>query len=172
MVFYLILQALWFIWPAYCANAFPPLMKGKRPLDFNKNFGKTRFLGDSKTIEGTIGGILFGVAIGLVQMKIYGYIPKDLDFFEFTIPIIVLLSAGALSGDIIGSFIKRRLVMKPGDPAFLLDQLGFLIMALVFAGFIYMPQVLTIIILLIITPVVHVGANILGYFLKLKKHPW
>jgi len=172
MVFYLILQALWFIWPAYCANAFPPLMKGKRPLDFDKNLGKNRFLGDSKTIEGTIGGVLFGVAIGLVQTKIYGYIPKDTGFFEFTIPIIVLLSVGALFGDIIGSFIKRRLAMEPGDPAFLLDQLGFLVFALIFASFIYIPQVLTIIILLIITPVVHVGTNILGYFLKLKKHPW
>ncbi len=172
MVLLEIAQALWFIWPAYCANAFPPIMKGKRPLDFNKNFGKTRFLGNGKTIEGTAGGILFGIVIGIIQMQIYGYASKDFGLYEFTIPILVLLCVGTLFGDIAGSFIKRRFNINPGESAVLLDQLGFLVMALIFASLIYTPQLLTIIILLIITPLLHWCANILGYLLKLKKHPW
>ncbi|MEM5870469.1 MAG: CDP-archaeol synthase, partial [Candidatus Aenigmatarchaeota archaeon] len=37
-----IIKAFWFILPAYGANAFPPLMKGKRPIDFGKKLGKER----------------------------------------------------------------------------------------------------------------------------------
>ncbi|MBI4154336.1 CDP-archaeol synthase, partial [Candidatus Woesearchaeota archaeon] len=66
MVLLELVQALWFIWPAYCANAFPALMEGKRPLDFGKKLGGKRVLGSSKTIEGTAGGIAFGIIVGLI----------------------------------------------------------------------------------------------------------
>lgn len=172
MVFLEIVQAIWFIWPAYCANAFPTVAGGKRPLDFNKKLGSNRILGSSKTVEGTFSGIVFGIFIGLIQMSMHGYLPQNLGFLQFNTAILVLLSTGALVGDIVGSFIKRRMNIKPGDPAILLDQLGFLVMALIFVSLVYVPSPAMIAILLVLTPVIHVGTNILGYILKLKSHPW
>ena len=64
MVLDLLLKSVWFILPSYAANMFPPFMKGVRPLDFGKNIGRYRVLGDGKTIEGTLAGIAFGVFIG------------------------------------------------------------------------------------------------------------
>jgi len=172
MVLLEILQAIWFIWPAYTANAFPTVLHGKGALDFGKNFGKNRLLGDSKTIGGTVGGIVFGIFIGLIQMNVHGYLPQNLGLFKFTVSAIVLLSVGTFAGDIVGSFIKRRMNIKPGDPALLLDQLGFLVAALLFVSLVHVTPFKMVIILLIITPIIHLGANIVGYLLKLKKHPW
>src|SRR3990167_5228215 len=109
----LILQALWFIWPAYCANAFPVVAKGKRPLDFNKYLGKQRLLGKSKTIEGTLAGIAFGIAMGFLQMSLHPLLP-ELGLMKFTLLLVIALSVGAPTGDIIGSFIKRRFSIAPG----------------------------------------------------------
>src|SRR3989338_2415348 len=129
-----ILQALWFIFPAYVANASPVVIRGRKPLDFGKNLGKHRILGDGKTFEGTIGGIAFGVLTGAVQIYLLQFIP-NLGLPEHTIPLIIALSTGAIIGDIIGAFIKRRLGVERGHPALLLDQLDFLLAALLFASF-------------------------------------
>ena len=87
----LILQAFWFIAPAYAANAFPPLARGKRPLDFGKNLSKNRILGDGKTVEGSIAGILFGMFIGSIQMLSQEFIDPYYGLTTMTIPLIFLL---------------------------------------------------------------------------------
>lgn len=168
----MVAQALWFIWPAYCANAFPPVVKGKRPVDFGKHFGKNRLLGDGKTIEGSIAGIIFGVVIGLVMMEIYKLIPAEYGVYPFTLQILFLLSFGAIFGDMAGSFVKRRLGLKRGDPATLLDQLGFLVFAIAFAGAMHLIDIYSFIILLVLTPPIHIAANAFGYVIRLKKNPW
>ena len=168
----LIFQALWLIWPAYCANAFPVVMKGKTSLDFNKNLGKERLLGKSKTIEGTIGGIVIGILIGLLQTQIHPFFPERLGLMQFTLPLIIALSVGALFGDIIGSFIKRRLSIQPGKKTVPLDQLDFLVFALIFAGIFASIDILIIVILILLTPPIHLITNIIGHSAKLKRRPW
>jgi len=170
-------QAFWFIAPAYAANAFPPLVKGKRPLDFGKYFGKYRLLGDGKTFEGSIAGIVFGVFIGLVLLYFqsdvqtvatqYGFVLPTL-----TIPLISLLSTGAIVGDITGAFIKRRFGIKRGNPAPLLDQLDFIFGSIGFASLMYVPSWEVILFLVVITPIIHWIANIIGYFSGVKRTPW
>lgn len=172
MVWLLLLQALWFILPAYAANAFPTLLRGKRPLDLGKKFHNQRILGDGKTVEGTTGGVLFGFFIGLIQICVQGFIPTDLEMIEMSLPLILLLSTGAIFGDIIGSFIKRRFNIERGRPLPLLDQLGFLIFAILFASFILTIKIEIIIVLLVITPPIHLITNMVGYLAKVKKTPW
>src|SRR3989338_8830470 len=127
-----ILQALWFIFPAYVANASPVVIRGRKPLDFGKNLGKHRILGDGKTFEGTIGGIAFGTLTGTVQIYLLQFLSIPLP--EHTIPLIIALSTGAIIGDIIGAFVKRRLSVPRGHPALLLDHLDFLLTAMLFAS--------------------------------------
>ncbi|MCX6819539.1 MAG: CDP-2,3-bis-(O-geranylgeranyl)-sn-glycerol synthase [Candidatus Aenigmarchaeota archaeon] len=168
----LFLQAFWFIAPAYAANAFPPLVKGRRPLDLGRNIGKKRILGDGKTIKGTIAGVIFGMFIGFIQILGQNSIPPELSLTVMTFPLVFLLSAGALFGDIVGSFIKRRLGMPRGFPAPVLDQLDFLAFAVIFSALVIALNTHYIIILVILTPIIHWIANLIGYFAKVKKTPW
>ena len=56
-----IAAALWFIFPAYCANAAPVIFGGGKPMDFGKKFfdGKP-FLGAHKTFRGFLAGTIVG----------------------------------------------------------------------------------------------------------------
>jgi len=170
-------QAFWLISIAYAANGFAPLMRGKKPLDARKKFGKYRLLGDGKTYEGTFGGMLFGIFIGLILIYFQSDIQKVSANYGFSLPVlniymIVLLSVGAIVGDIVGAFIKRRLGIKRGAPAPLLDQLDFITGALLFTSLIYVPSLEIIVFLYIATPIIHWLANILGYIIKVKQTPW
>ncbi|MBI2578665.1 MAG: CDP-2,3-bis-(O-geranylgeranyl)-sn-glycerol synthase [Candidatus Aenigmarchaeota archaeon] len=171
-MFSLILQSLWFIAPAYIANASPVLLKGKRPLDFGRRLGKNRLLGDGKTWEGTFGGIAIGTLFGLAQIYAQDYLPANLNLVKLNLTLVLLLSAGALIGDVGGSFIKRRFGIPRGQHFPLFDQLTFLIAALIISSPAYRPEISMIILLFIMTPVVHWATNNVAYILKLKKHPW
>ncbi|MHA1632343.1 MAG: CDP-2,3-bis-(O-geranylgeranyl)-sn-glycerol synthase [Candidatus Freyarchaeota archaeon] len=83
-----------------------------------------------------------------------------------------LLSMGALVGDLAGSFIKRRLKMERGKPAPGLDQLDFVIGAILLSSIFYVPPIEILVTALLLTPAVHLTANITGYALNLKKEPW
>jgi len=76
-------------------------------------------------------------------------------------------------GDALGSFIKRRFGLERGEPAPLLDQLSFLLIALLMYQLAYgrldAPIVAT---LIAATPPVHLLANYLAYRLRLKEKPW
>jgi CDP-2,3-bis-(O-geranylgeranyl)-sn-glycerol synthase len=48
-----LVKSLLIIFPAYAANGFPPLARGRRPIDFHGKFPDgSRILGEGKTIEG------------------------------------------------------------------------------------------------------------------------
>lgn len=169
----LVLHALWFIAPAYATNGFPPLMQGKRPLDRGKFFGKQRLLGDGKTWEGTIGGLIVGLVIGALQIAQQHQLDYlGLSLPVMTLPLVIALCAGTMTGDILGSFAKRRLGIRRGDSALLMDQLGFLLVAFAFASAVHALDFAVVVALLVITPPVHWVTNVLGYWMKFKKKPW
>lgn len=169
-----IAKAFWFIIAAYGANAFPPLMKGKKPIDLGKNLGKERILGDGKTVEGTLGGLAFGLFIILVQIYVQSQISllKEYGFVEINFILGLFLVSGALLGDIVGSFIKRRLGIKRGKPAPLLDQLDFLFGAMILSSIFVKLEWITILILVIVTPIIHYISNAIAYLLKIKPVPY
>jgi CDP-2,3-bis-(O-geranylgeranyl)-sn-glycerol synthase len=171
-------RALYFLISPYAANGFPPLAKGKHPIDFGKNFidGK-RLFGDGKTWEGLAAGLTFGTFCGTIAWIFYEKLNKIALSHGFSLPYIspltaFMLSLGALLGDIMGSFIKRRLGMKRGEPAPLLDQLDFIFGASLFGIFLTDLNIKMFIIMLFLTPIIHRIANIIGYLLKIKKEPW
>ncbi|MFX1568709.1 MAG: CDP-2,3-bis-(O-geranylgeranyl)-sn-glycerol synthase [Promethearchaeota archaeon] len=93
---------------------------------------------------------------------------------------IVLASYGAVIGDLFGSFLKRRFDIKSGAPFWIVDQLDFALVALLFVsipGFIapsifLVPDIYIIIFLIILTPAVSIIANTVAYVLGLKDVPW
>jgi CDP-2,3-bis-(O-geranylgeranyl)-sn-glycerol synthase len=159
----LIIEALKFIFPAYCANAAPVLAGGGLPMDFGKNFvdGK-RVFGTNKTFRGFFFGLAVGFAVGLVEWAAFGY---PLLFCLFT-------PLGALLGDLTAAFLKRRLGIVPGGLFPVVDQVDFVVGALVFAlplGLVYWELAVAV---LLITPPVHLVTNVCAYKLGLKKNPW
>jgi CDP-2,3-bis-(O-geranylgeranyl)-sn-glycerol synthase len=83
-----------------------------------------------------------------------------------------LLGFGAMAGDAAGSFLKRRLGLERGKPAPLLDQDDFIAGALLSASLLVAVRLEWAILLLVLTPVIHFAACIIGYLLKVKKEPW
>ncbi|MGW8289449.1 MAG: CDP-2,3-bis-(O-geranylgeranyl)-sn-glycerol synthase [Candidatus Bathyarchaeia archaeon] len=159
----LIIEALKFIFPAYCANAAPVIAGGGLAMDFGKDFvdGK-RVFGANKTFRGFFFGLAVGVGVGLVEWMLFGY-P-----FLFSL----LTPLGALLGDLVAAFLKRRLGIAPGGLFPIVDQVDFVIGAIVFAlplGIVYWELAVAV---LLITPPIHLVTNIVAYKLKLKKNPW
>ncbi len=183
----LYLLGIWYILPAYVANGFAVFAKvinKKHPIDGGKVFRDNRLIfGEGKSWEGFIIGFLSGTIIGCLQVVfapillnlILTYLVLPLELFPIvliTFPLVVLVAIGALIGDLIGSFIKRRLNIERGQPAPGLDQLDFLVVSILFGMLIIPLPILLILFLLLVTPLFHLLANIVGYFLGLKHEPW
>lgn len=167
------LNLLAFVLPAYIANAVPVLLGGGTPMDFGKNFfDKRRIFGDGKTIRGFFAGIFGGIAAGGILSCIYlvPFFPSaSVQFLAFA-----LMGLGTMVGDALGSFLKRRLNIAAGKP-FVLDQLMFLVVALLFAtpfvsqgAYGWEPLVF----LFAITYMLHIGSNFVANKLGWKKVPW
>ena len=163
---FLIVEALKFIFPAYCANAAPVLAGGGLPMDFGKNFldGK-RILGKNKTWRGFFFGWAIGIVVGLAEGIVFGSVPFSLLFS-------VLTPLGALCGDLAGAFMKRRLGIAPGGLLPVIDQIDFVVGALLFSIPLAMVSLELAIAVLLITPPIHLFTNFLAYKLKLKSNPW
>ncbi|AFL95301.1 hypothetical protein CL1_1098 [Thermococcus cleftensis] len=165
-----LLWAFWYILPAYVANASPVLVGGGRPIDGGRTWKDgRRILGDGKTWRGFIGGVAIGTITGLVQ---YFITPDFYGDLGTAVLLAFLLSLGALLGDLIGSFFKRRANLPRGAPAIGLDQLGFLIAALALAYPVKTLDSGQIIFLLVVSPFVHWGANYFAYKMGWKSVPW
>ncbi len=165
-----IAAAMWFIFPAYCANAAPVIFGGGKPMDFGKTFfdGKP-FLGSHKTFRGFLAGIIVGTLVGLVQTLIYEqvlfqYSPQ----FQYSILLGFVLSLGALTGDLIESFIKRRLNRSPGSSIPVADQIDFILGAFLFSILVSPPSLPAALIILLITIPIHLLTNIGAALLNMK----
>jgi CDP-2,3-bis-(O-geranylgeranyl)-sn-glycerol synthase len=157
-----VLSAIWFILPAYLANGGALVLGGGMPLDLGRKMGDGgRILGDGVTIRGTLGGIVVGLLVGLLQRM-----GTDPYFGAF---LGLVMGTGAMFGDALGSFVKRRLGVRRGKSAPVMDQLGFLLFALAFAAMVTEVSFTTIIILLILTPTLHLVTNAIAYQLGMKK---
>jgi len=159
-------SALWFILPAYFANATPVVLGGGPPLDGGKKFiDGRRIFGDGKTVRGFVAGLAAGTIIGMIQGIAKGPLSHYL-LLGF------LLALGALLGDLMGSFIKRRLGIERGGALPGLDQLGFVIIALLLASPVKVPPWQVIVAIFLITPALHLATNFIGYKLGLKSRPY
>ncbi|MEM1515297.1 MAG: CDP-2,3-bis-(O-geranylgeranyl)-sn-glycerol synthase [Candidatus Bathyarchaeia archaeon] len=165
-----ILYALYYILPAYCANASPVAFGGGKSIDLRRKFiDKKPIFGSHKTYRGFISGILVGTAVGWVQENIapLAGLPQGSTLLGF------LMSLGALIGDLFGSFLKRRLNLNPGKALPVIDQIDFVLFALLFASFHgNLPSFIGVIAIIILTIPIHFVTNLIAYLLRLKDNPW
>jgi len=163
--------ALWFIFPAYCANAVPVIFGGGRPVDFGKIFldGKP-ILGSHKTFRGFFSGLLVGTLVGFIQTLLFQHVLSE-HYVQFRYDLLLgfVISLGALVGDLVESFIKRRLDLSPGSSLPIGDQLDFVVGAILFSLVVSPPSLLTIVIILVLTLPIHFLTNFLAELLGIKR---
>jgi CDP-2,3-bis-(O-geranylgeranyl)-sn-glycerol synthase len=176
--------AVWLGLPAWIANAVPVICGGGRPIDGGAVFRDgNRWLGDGKTVRGFIVGVIFGTLVGVAQFLLAPTLKPLLGLFvtvtpemnyvlSMQVPAAFLLALGALTGDLIGSFTKRRLGLTSGASSPVLDQSGFIIMALIFAAPVLQPEAIYAAVLILTTLAIHWISNAIGYLLGLKRNPW
>jgi CDP-2,3-bis-(O-geranylgeranyl)-sn-glycerol synthase len=159
-----LLSALYFIIPAYIANSTPIIFGGGKAIDLGCRFiDGERIFGPNKTIRGFLSGLIFGSLVGIVE---------DMALSQGMMLKCALISLGSLLGDLVGAFIKRRMRLTPGFPLPLLDQLDFILGALLLSYPIYGFNSNATFIILLMTPPLHLATNASAYALRLKNTAW
>ncbi|PSP78770.1 hypothetical protein BRC81_07030 [Halobacteriales archaeon QS_1_68_20] len=182
MVLETVAVALWAMLPAYVPNNAAVLAGGGRPIDGGRTWRGKRLLGDGKTWRGTAVGTAVGAALALGLNAVGPAVADALGVSLPTFPVVaaVSLPLGAMLGDILASFLKRRTGRQRGAPFPVVDQLDFAVVALAltapavpgwfFDTFLDPPAVLVAV--FVLTPALHVGTNGIAYLLGLKDEPW
>ncbi|MGQ0536989.1 MAG: CDP-2,3-bis-(O-geranylgeranyl)-sn-glycerol synthase [Methanobacteriota archaeon] len=181
----LVPQAIWLMLPAYVSNMSPVVVGGGRPIDGGRLWKDGRpILGPGKTWRGLLGGSLAGGLTGLVLhatahsgplspllLSSFGSAPHAFGLG-------LALGAGALVGDSVKSFFKRRKGLERGAKWPIADQLDFVAGAWVFAvvadygWFVSEFTWPMLVFVALFTPAAHLAVNVVGYWLGLKKVPW
>ena len=171
--------------PGFIANPAAVVTGGHFPMDGGRNFlDGRRILGDGKTWSGYFGGSLIGVLSGLVLACIFVItgVSGSVSYGDSIPAIFVTLLAmsfGSLTGDVTGSFIKRRIGIQRGGKGALLDQWPFVLISFLFLFIFartffmtYYGNIIGALTILIITPPLHRAVNIIGFKMKKKDVPW
>jgi len=172
--------AVWAMLPAYVPNNAAVLAGGGRPIDGGRTWGDSRLLGDGKTWRGTAVGTLAGVALALALNALRPAVADAVDVAlpEFPAVAMLTLALGAMLGDVLASFLKRRTGRERGAAFPLVDQLDFVVVALAltalaapgwFGETFTLPVLVAVVVL---TPLLHLLTNGIAYALGLKDEPW
>lgn len=166
--------ALLFFLPAGVANMTPPIVnkipglnKWITPLDFGKSWRGKRLFGDNKTWRGLLSGMATAALTALLVSKL------NANTVVTIAPIWMgaLLGFGALAGDALESFIKRRIELRPGQSWFPFDQIDYILGGLLMSlPFVRLP-IWVVITIVVVYFGLHLMGAYLGFLLKLKEHP-
>ncbi len=171
----LILQSLYFMLPAYFANMAPVLVQKywkplAIPMDNNVQFMGAPLLGAHKTWRGFLSAIIAGELIFLLQMFIA--IPSLIDYATVPLYLGFLMGFGAISGDILKSFLKRRLNIAPGKAFPIFDQLDFVIGSLIASSIVVDLPLIAILIIVIVSPILTIVVNRIAYSFRIRNEAW
>jgi CDP-2,3-bis-(O-geranylgeranyl)-sn-glycerol synthase len=143
---------------------------GGPTIDLDKKFfdGKPLF-GSHKTIRGFLAGIIVGTLVGLAQTLLFEWVLVQYSSqFQYSILLGFLLSLGALTGDLVESFFKRRLNCAPGSSLPVADQIDFILGASIFSIPVLPPSFLRFLIILLITIPIHLLTNLGAALMNMK----
>ena len=166
------LRSLWFLIPALIANGFPvmasKIIKKKHRIDngINLKDGNPLF-GKTKTIEGFISGMIGGALVG----ALLNYL-NWVNMPQMGAELGLILGFGALTGDLIGSFIKRRRNLKSSQKSFLIDRIDILFGVYLIVPLTGLFTIYWIPFHIIYCIVFMKMFSTIGYILGLKKVPW
>jgi len=118
-------RLIYFMAPAYVANMAPVFIRywtgWNRPIS-------ERWLGSHKTVMGFGAGVLAAVLVTFAQSRLAW--EGGLLVYDHWIELGLRFGGGAMTGDSLKSFVKRRVGIAPGAPWIPWDQLDFVVGAL------------------------------------------
>ncbi len=175
--------------PAFAANPAAQLTGGGLPMDFGR-VGRdgARLLGDGKTWRGLLGGVLGGLLVGGLQVAVAASAdnPSAVPTFDpgggkasaASLFVVFALALGALLGDAVKSYAKRRLGKGRGAKFQLADQYDFVLGAWVLTAAVFPAwfrenfSVEAMVVVVAVTFFLHRGVSVLGHRMGLKAEPW
>lgn len=162
-----VLQLLYLMLPIYIANMAPPFVKywhgWNRPISL-------RHLGSHKTVVGFALGVVMAVAVSYGQSKIAW--SRSLISHGHWILLGIAAGSGAMLGDSLKSWFKRRLGIAPGRRWIPFDQLDFVLGGLLALSFWIRPSLSDIILILVISVAGDIAVNQLSYRLGVRETSW
>ncbi|MEK6963237.1 MAG: CDP-archaeol synthase [Nanoarchaeota archaeon] len=176
------LQVLYLLLPAAFANMAPIFFKDSwkwldRPIDGNKKWKGKPILGSHKTWRGFIAGIVLGILVAFLQKQLWeagiGRAWILINYEHLWLSLGFWMGFGAMFGDSVKSFFKRRSSVKPGDRFMPWDQIDWILGSLVFVSL--FVQVLPWQVWawwLIIGFAGHIIIRHISYWLKMDKDKW
>ncbi|MFC1769392.1 CDP-2,3-bis-(O-geranylgeranyl)-sn-glycerol synthase [Nanoarchaeota archaeon] len=175
-----LLIPMYLMLPAYVANMAPVVFSKTLkfmaiPVDGGIKFQNKDIFGKNKTVRGLVLGTLAGLLIAYFQFILQkNDILTSITILNYSnfLSIGFLLGFGALLGDLIESFFKRRLNIAPGEKFIPFDQLDFVLGSLLLLSIHYVPSLEIIIAIILVSFFGHIIINRLGYILKIKKNKW
>lgn len=170
----ILLETAWLYLPAMAANLAPVLALHYRWLPVLAVPIDTKRLGNHKTYRGIIFGIAAGALVGVLQFAVYR-VPaaQALSLMSYgslatAVLLGVWLAVGALAGDAVKSFLKRRAGVAPGRLWLPWDQIDFVIGASVVAVLFTDVTVRHLAVAVIVLGVGSFATSYLGVQLKIK----
>lgn len=166
------LKILWFFLPAYAANMAASLFR----IKFLDKPVSEKYLGSNKTYRGFFFGVLTAIIVSLIQRLFFNFSffqkISYLDYAKNFLLIGFLLGFGALAGDAVESFFKRRWGISPGAKWFPFDQIDYTLGALLFVSFIWQPSLSFILISIVFNLLGHIFINHLSFWLGIRRNKW
>jgi CDP-2,3-bis-(O-geranylgeranyl)-sn-glycerol synthase len=178
-IFLFALKCTYIMLPAYFANMAPVIVKKigflDYPVDFNKKFIDQPIFGKHKTFRGFFFGILFALLIAFGQYLLSGaeffMNISILDYSQWAL-IGLVMGLGALIGDVVKSFFKRRADIEPGHRFIPFDQTDFVIGALAFTMIFFELSWQVFVTALVLSFILHIIVNHIAFWLKIRNEAW
>jgi CDP-2,3-bis-(O-geranylgeranyl)-sn-glycerol synthase len=181
----LILESIYLVVPAYFANMAPVIANKLKilkhtdtPIDSNIALkdGKPIF-GRNKTYRGFIVGIIMGIIAAYIQLFLYNIeFFKSISIIDYSNPILIgfLMGFGAIFGDLIKSFFKRRLKIGSGEKFIPFDQIDFIFGAYILIVPFYYREISLYLFLssVIASFFLHIVVNHISFYLGIRKEKW
>lgn len=170
----LFLESMYIYFPAMVAN-MAPIFAHKagvlkwldRPIDFGIELKEVRVFGAHKTFRGFVVGVLAGGCTALLQSLFIANAPYELSSTSFAVG--TALGFGALMGDVIKSFFKRRYNIASGVSWIPFDQIDFVLGATVVALLFIPISLAHIAIALVVVGCASYIVSVIGVALHIKR---
>ncbi len=162
-----VLQLLYFMAPAYVANMAPPFVRYWK--GWNRPISR-RWLGGHKTVLGFAAGVLAAVFVTFLQSRL----GRDgaIVAYDGWLDLGARMGVGAMLGDTVKSFFKRRRGVAPGGTWIPFDQLDFVLGALLLVWGRAALGWTDVAIVLALSFAGHILVNHLGYWLGVRDAKW
>lgn len=179
----IIIKTLYLLLPAYLANMTPPIFNTlgwlnflAKPIDGGKKLGNDYLFGPHKTWRGLVVAVLSGIVVAGLQSWLYNnWYFNEISLIDYQRNWLIFglcAGSGAILGDLIKSFFKRRLHIVAGDAWPIFDQLDFILGFFLATFWLIKFDLKIFIISILLTLILHPLTNFLAYFLKIKKVWW